>query len=743
MNDFLNDRSFLLKVNQHKVRRYTAAIMVLDFETESPIARLEGKVVSGNMNIAANSPTRRTGSLSVIFDDDTRNIADINNLISINKKISLSIGFENPFYHTAEYSKYGSILWFKQGVFFITKANSSISASGAATVSVDLIDKMGALNGTVGGVLPAQTSFHDRLIIQPNGDTITEYPLISEIIKELVNHFGGEHISRINIEGVPDVGRIVVRYEGNTPINFQTAEGQLNSGRSFVIAPPPVPGFEEVYVKGDNVGYMETPLTYPGELIMKAGSTVTQVLDEIKQTLGNYEYFYDEEGIFHFRQIPNFQATGKTPLNYLSSVEEITTTTNPDGTVNKESKIIDYDSDLQSLYFPRFTDDQFINEFADASLITQVSFAPNYGNIKNDFICWGSKNSPSSGNPAMCRYHLAIDKRPQDIRKPKDLDTSDPNYAEEEAYKALIGDTYSLCHKEIAAVRNKNTQAIDRYAIKSDTILDEKNEEWVIPSIAPALDECFKHLPESYWFNWREELYRQALIAYGTSTEATYYDQELLAEWRNIFDPGSTFSRDGADAFQKLWEDHYGEDNKEIPWSGYNVNVKVAPEKLRYWLDIIDTTAEIGQYSVQRIGRRTKVEENSKINEVFEAEIPDIVFVVNDGKPENMFKNTEYYISIGQAYSFISPDQQAYFKQHNSFGTCYEQVRSMLYNNLIYNASVTLTSIPIFYLNVNKVVRLNLPKLGIVGDYVINSMSWQIGGQNTMNLQLNQAIVVV
>ncbi|DAT81203.1 MAG TPA: protein of unknown function (DUF5048) [Caudoviricetes sp.] len=67
----------------------------------------------------------------------------------------------------------------------------------------------------------------------------------------------------------------------------------------------------------------------------------------------------------------------------------------------------------------------------------------------------------------------------------------------------------------------------------------------------------------------------------------------------------------------------------------------------------------------------------------------------------------------------------------------------MLYNNLVYNASVSLTSIPIFYLTVNKVLRLNFPDLGIVGDYVINNLSWQIGGQNTMSLSLNEAVVIV
>ena len=719
MADFLQDKVFLLKVNQYKVRRYQAAIMVLDFETENPIARFEGKVVSGNMNIAANSPTRKTCSLSVIFDADTKMITDINNLISINKKISLSIGFNNPFYHTSEYRQYGEVLWFKQGIFFITKASSSISANGAATVSVELMDKMAGLNGTCGGTLPASTSFHDRIIIDANGDQTTEYPLISQIIKECVHHFGGEHYSRISVEDVPDVGRIVVRYTGSTPINFQTDKDAKNSGRSFVIAPPPVIGFEEVYVKGDNIGYMETPLTYPGELILAAGDNVCSLLDSVKNTLGNYEYFYDEEGIFHFRQIKNFQATGNTPLNF-----------------NDEN-----DSDLQNGYFPKFTDDQFINEFADSSLVTQVSFNPNYANIKNDFICWGSKNADDN-TQTMVRYHLAIDTRPKDIRKPKDLDPSDPDYESEQNYKALIGDTYSLCHKSIWSVKDATTGVVLRYSLKSDVLLNSLYEVWG-DEVAPCLDDCFADLPESYWFNWREELYRQALMAYGQSTDGSYYDEELLAEWRNIYDPGSTFLRDGADSFQKGWEDHYGENNPSQPWGGYKVDVKVAPEKLRYWLDIIDTTAEIGKFGVNRIGRRTKVENNSKINQVFEADIPDIVFIPNDGNMEQMQKNTEYYISIGQNYSFVNQDQQQYLQQVNSFGTCYEQVRAMLYNNLIYNASISLTTIPVFYLDVNRVIRLNFSNLGIVGNFVINSLSWSIGGSNTMTIGANEAIVIV
>lgn len=725
MADFMNDRSFLLKLNQHKVREYLAAIMVLDFETENPIARLEGKVVSGSMTVAANSAVRKTCSLTIVFDEDTKNITDINNLIAIDKKISLSLGLKNPFYHLPQYAQYGEELWFKQGLFVITRASSSISVS-SAQVSIELQDKMAFLNGTCGGTLPANTSFHDRIIYDKDGNYTTEYPLIKEIIFEAVNHYGGEHPSRIVIEDVPDVGRKVVRWRGSTPINFQSEIDAKNSGRSFVIAAPPVAGFENTYYQGDLVGYRETPLTYPGELILKMGQTVTNLLDEIVSTLGNYEYFYDAEGIFHFRQIKNYQATGVTPLNYDPTITiEVV---DSQGNISQQTQ--DLDKSLQSLYFPRYTDDAFINEFADQNLVTQIGYNPDYSKIKNDFICWGTKQDDSNSE-VMVRYHLAIDVRPKDIPKP---------VTEEEI--EVIRDNYSLCHKTIRKVMNKNDGTISRYAVENAYIPDEVNETWG-EIAALSLDEAFPDLDASYHFNWREELYRQALLAYGTSTEGSYYDEELMAEWRNIFDPSSTWDLKGMDSFQRSWEDHFGEDNDETPWAGYTVDVKIAPEKLRYWLDIIDTSAGVGVYGVNRIGRRTIAQENTKINQVFEGEIPDLVFIENTGQPQQMIENTQYYISIGQAYSFVNPDQLQYFQEVNSFGTCYESVREMLYNNLIYNATASLTTIPILYLDVNKVIHLNFPELGITGDFVINNISMQFGNNPTMSLSLNEAIVMV
>jgi len=56
----------------------------------------------------------------------------------------------------------------------------------------------------------------------------------------------------------------------------------------------------------------------------------------------------------------------------------------------------------------------------------------------------------------------------------------------------------------------------------------------------------------------------------------------------------------------------------------------------------------------------------------------------------------------------------------------------MMYETLIYNTQVTVTTLPLFYFDVNKILRLNYPDLGISGDFVITNVSWALGHTATM-----------
>jgi hypothetical protein len=51
---------------------------------------------------------------------------------------------------------------------------------------------------------------------------------------------------------------------------------------------------------GDIPGYRMTDLTFAGELIGKAGESLTSVLDKIKNKFTNFEYYYDIDGKFVF-----------------------------------------------------------------------------------------------------------------------------------------------------------------------------------------------------------------------------------------------------------------------------------------------------------------------------------------------------------------------------------------------------------------------------------------------------------
>ena len=124
-------------------------------------------------------------------------------------------------------------------------------------------------------------------------------------------------------------------------------------------------------------------------------------------------------------------------------------------------------------------------------------------------------------------------------------------------------------------------------------------------------------------------------------------------------------------------------------------------------------------------------------------EIKYIVTECHEDKTIEKLKNIEYYLKIGQLYCPLTSDMMVNFNEEPSYGTCYEEVRALLYNHCIYNASININCIPIFYLDVNQIVKINLPEMGIVGDYVLNSFNWAIGNTQTMSLSLNEAITVV
>ena len=85
---------------------------------ETPIEAIEGRVTEGSINIDGDSSVRRTCSLTIVAKD-----FDYNEFIwGLNTKIKIEIGLENIID-----TRYPSIIWFKQGTYFISSFNTSHS----------------------------------------------------------------------------------------------------------------------------------------------------------------------------------------------------------------------------------------------------------------------------------------------------------------------------------------------------------------------------------------------------------------------------------------------------------------------------------------------------------------------------------------------------------------------------------------------------------------------------------------
>ena len=741
---YLKDKDFLKEIDNMKIKEQFVKITILDFQ-ERPIQDIQGKVISGNINIDGKSSVRRTCNLNLIADDESaEKINAPSNLISLNKKVEVKIGFKNTLMKYKDYD----IIWFPLGIYVIVGCSITHNTNGV-NLNLQLKDKMCLLNGEVGGIFPASVVFNEydvdtSFIVElesshaiPGGydngtsiiaeDTIkiesdgnyslfreeffkaeskTEIfqPTIYQIIQEVVNHFGGEQLGKIIINDIPLRTKMVMKWIGSQPLygcfkndkdkgpdNFFTLQKAVYDNRinnqGYDAITNNNPGAENgIFTSGDNVGYIYTDFTYPKELSANAGDNVCSVLDQIVSTLGNYEYFYDLDGNFIFQEKKNYLNTSQSTIELKNMVQ-------PDYLLDM--------SKGKSTY-----------TFDDSNLINSYSSAPQYSMIKNDFLVWGVRETVD-GKTIPCRYHLVIDDKP-DIGNEYDVvlfeDTSDgiikakvPVKVEDEKelpIPGLIGVLYAV--KNYSDIRYWSVASKEYIQIPIATVYRIKTSDW------------------------RSELYLAGTMAGPLAIDSNYYYSELYNEWPKLYNILAEKTDENGNKIYGDWR------------TGTN------PTDLDYFLDFIDDSAIISQFSVSNIGRRQKVVNDNEINCLFEPTVTDVIFIKKDPKDETEKKEMESlraecetngipYVQVEEAiYNSL-----AIGKDYNS---AYAYARDLLYQYTSYNESITLSTIPIYYLDVNCRITVRDEDAGIYGDYNINSISVPLDVQSFMNINASKVI---
>lgn len=498
-----------------------------------------------------------------------------------------------------------------------------------------------------------------------------------------------------------------------------------------------------------DVGYEYVDFVYNQDLIIDAGGTVCDALDKIKNYLGNYEYFYDEEGHFVFQEIKNYINTS------LSSIAEET------GNYNE-----------------LFSNPQgYKYEFNNSNIIASYTKAPQYNLIKNDFLIWGIKDGSSSDSKIPIRYHLAIDEKPTfdmsflknkaifvdtedfgfnpnrelNIRVPKrnsqgnyyntvedQTQMYNNNLDKDMIYKIetfkgwfeLTDQQKSIHGNYFSYIPEKNVTFTETYPLYF--IWDKDIKKWLHYSTGrfyyfttdknPELDRNYCILSnDGADLDWRTQIYLFGLFDETPSGFDNYYYTELVNEWSKIYE------------FKKTSDN----DDFNTMIISIKEEAKETPTTLSYFIDLISSTSELNQFSVQNIGRRTKVINEDDINCIFEPDIKDIYYIRSDDPDiEKIIKKcgeAPYFIISGDIFD-------TYFSTGGTFNSAYNQARNLLLQSTKYNTSITMTTLPIYYLDVNSKIFVSEEQAHINDQYMISNISYSLDGNATMTISATQLI---
>lgn len=527
---------------------------------------------------------------------------------------------------------------------------------------------------------------------------------------------------------------------------------------------------------GETVGYKETELIYPQELSAKAGESVVSVLDKIiKNVLSNYEYFYDVDGHFVFQKKRSYENDIYSPITFTPRGYQV-------------------DSYIES--------DITVYDFEDFELISAFSSNPNINNIKNDFTVWGERSGVEGDNlPIHMRY--AIDKFPTQYTtiavSSKELEEYNGKYGlnvQPQTSKTFVSssipqitdtvnyvDWREIIFQMQADYRKFNhLDNFEQKIIEANT--NTNNNDSLYPTGRTGYEQYYIDI-EGFWrelYDWtsygviNEKIFRkyqlkdeplEVQLAGETLEEiltnlqlkidkAEESSNELLVLKFIVNEINETVKEfkkqdkyieeryillgDRATVFISDEDVHYFTktpidtiDSNSIKENTFwNKKVYESPNQLNFWIDFLEGNGELMKtVGVPNIQDRPKVETNNDVRAIDYSQVPQIIFC--NGTPDIETNNTYTYFNVGNKINKM-------FKSSTQGLSAKEAIQNMVYQYAQSAESVSVTAIPIYYLEPNCRVHIKSEEYNIDNDYIINQLSIPLNYNGTMSFSATKTL---
>lgn len=633
--------SFLEKLYEHNIRRVHSKVELLNWE-EKTIGEIDGIVTNGTYSVDGKSPVRRNVNLTLsVVDRDNKLVHEY---IDLSRKIRLWAGLEN---YTDEYPE-DEIIWFNLGVYLLVDPSYSHSV-GELRMTLQAQDKMALMNGTIGGVFNTTTRFVER-----NSLTGEEVSMPwREIFYYAATVFGEEDPARVVVEGVPDYVKeyVQVKSVSGLPERFvhvdSTEEGHKIITRAWS---PNIPETEISFSQGERLYKLvrfgppdpvKNDATSSESYAKGAGEPISNVFSDIVKELGNvHEFFYNTNGDLVLQKIRSyindtFDPTEDTDLGYAN-----------------------YEFEMEH-FVPDFSGFPFAYDFTNKNSVTAYTNNPSWTNVKNDFIVEGKDGHT---------LQIAIDKKPtiselkewfrtfnaEYLENPTSTDLNflrlDGNFERMPYWEDIDGNGYISYMWADACRETKNVPVyievpIDKipwqialglknYMIRN--VYSGIGQERVLPRWGR---EC-----ESMIFRWgtdSEKAYKRN-VSFGIFNPATI-EAPWLAGYEMVSAAASTNTSESLDFNRPIF------------------SATGDPTFWMYFLDLIDEGSRLGKYSINRIGKRTKVTKSEQATALFRVE-PTSLVVLTETELANL--GGDYVLQNlrdeAQAYAVIQDEALQY-----------------------------------------------------------------------------------
>ena len=221
--------------------------------------------------------------------------------------------------------------------------------------------------------------------------------------------------------------------------------------------------------------------------------------------------------------------------------------------------------------------------------------------------------------------------------------------------------------------------------------------------------------------NWREIIYQMADDYYRNNQKGQEFYAALIKNNGGRYPNGST-------GYEQYYADIYGFWRNLADENG-NLKTEVLnnPENLDFWFDFIEGDARLLPYSVRNIGSRPKTVNNNKIKSLTDSEQLAIIWLTGS---EEEYNASSLFEDKYQLFEKEELELSAY----PTIKTAKSEFDKLLYNNVIAQQTINISTIPIYTLEPNTKIGIFDNENKINGIYAINRFSIPLSYSGTMSI---------